>query len=392
MVGNPIPVAFYQDDPSVAYTNTQPNPHLETIYINIPGGLAPGESLDTTIWVNGAAGAFTLYTSLNDIGPFDQATGSSLTNSAFYPLDELNGTIRECDTEPDVIAAPVTPVPATLTAAVVQNNTRCPGGADTDGVVTASVNGDTLNVIFRWYEGSAVQSVPDYLGATQRGLTGGTYTVTAEATNTACSFATQTIEVQDLATAPTVVATITQDQVSCDLANPTGSLSAYVDQGGSAVVAGYDFFWYRGLNNVTPARPGYSGGPTVDQLPAGDYRLVVTDPSTGCVVVEDVVIAEALVTPPLQLESKQDVTFCSSANGEATVSVGGVTTGYDFYWYAGNVSAPDTTAGVIATDAQLLNQPEGTYTAFAADEATRCLSNPITVTIRDRTSFPPLIR
>ncbi|MEO0332082.1 MAG: hypothetical protein AAF223_10400, partial [Bacteroidota bacterium] len=155
--------------------------------------------MDTLVWVNGISGPFTLYTSLNDIGPFDQVTGSSLSNLAFYPLDELNGTIRECDNNPDVLATPVNPFPFTVTASVVQDNSKCAGSFDSDGIVTANVGGDTINYVFRWYQGNVVKPTPDYLGATQTGLTGGTYLVVAEAPGANCSSASQTVEVENLA-------------------------------------------------------------------------------------------------------------------------------------------------------------------------------------------------
>ena len=389
VVGNPVPVAFYQHDPQVAYSDGVANPHLETVYIDIPGGLQPGETLDTTIWVNGIPGPFTLYTSLNDIGPFDPLTGSSLTNAAFYPLDELNGTIRECDNNPDVISTPVNPNPFAVAASVAQDNTQCAGASSSDGVVTASVAGDTLGFVFRWYVGSVVKSVPDYLGATQTGLTGGTYLVVAEAAGVSCNSSSQTVQVQDLATPPVVVTSVLSEQVSCNPATPTGVLSSHVDAGGSAVTAGYDFFWYRGLNNVIPARPGYTGGATVDSLPSGDYRLVVFHAQTGCTTVEDVFLPENRVTPPIQLDNVVDVTVCDPAlaDGEAEVSVGGNTIDYDFYWYSGSVSSPDTTA-VLYQGEHLQNVMDGDYTVFAADKVTRCLSDPLSVTMQDNSVTP----
>ncbi|WKN43842.1 gliding motility-associated C-terminal domain-containing protein [Tunicatimonas pelagia] len=390
VVGNPVPISFYQNDPQVAYSNGVASPYLETIEVDIPGGLQPGESLDTLLWVNGISGPFTLYTSLNDIGPFNQTTGSSLSNTAFYPLDELNGTIRECDTDPDVVATPVTPFPFNVTALVVQDNSKCAGAFNSDGIVTANVGGDTVNFIFRWYQGNVVKTVPDYLGATQTGLTGGTYLVVAEAPGANCNSSSRTVVVDDLAVPPVVVTSITDDQVSCDPANPTGALSAYVDEGGTAVTAGYSFFWYRGLNDVIPARPGYSGGPTVDQLPSGDYRLVVSNANTGCTTVEDVFLPDNQITPPIRLDDQVDVTVCDPAfaNGEAEVSVSGNTTDYDFYWYSGNVSSPDTTSAVLFQGNHLEDQMSGTFTVFAADRTTRCLSDPLVVTINDNSVNP----
>ena len=73
-VNKPIPIAFYEGDPRNEYLNTEPNPWLDTVYVDVPGGLQVGQTLDTTLTVTGARGAHTLYISLNDIGPFDKIT------------------------------------------------------------------------------------------------------------------------------------------------------------------------------------------------------------------------------------------------------------------------------------------------------------------------------
>ncbi|MEQ9442577.1 MAG: gliding motility-associated C-terminal domain-containing protein [Cyclobacteriaceae bacterium] len=391
IVGKPIPISFYKNDPQTTHSDTDPNPYLETIDVDIPGGLKPGASIDTLLWVNGVSGPFTLYVSLNDIGPFS-SSGSSLSNAAFYPLDSLNGTVRECDHQPDVVSALVNPYPFAVTALVVQDNSKCPGAINSDGIITAHVGGDTTKFVFKWYQGNVVKSAPDYLGATQTGLTGGTYLVVADAPGSGCSSSTKLVEVKDLASPPVVVASVTNKQVSCDLTNPTGALTAYVDESGTAVTSGYAFFWYKGKNDVIPARTGYSGGPSVDNLTSGDYRLIVQHAATGCMTVQDVYVPEELTPPVLQLEAVVDITVCDPAfaDGEARVSVGGATAGYDFYWYNGNVSAPDTTSSVLLQNHHLQNVMDGTYTVFAANKATRCLSDPLTVTIQDK-SVDPLV-
>ncbi|MFP4291618.1 MAG: gliding motility-associated C-terminal domain-containing protein, partial [Cyclobacteriaceae bacterium] len=385
-----VPVSFYADDPAQSYSDAVPNPHLETQYLNIAGGLQVGQIVDTVIWVNGRAGDFRLFVSLNDIGPFD-LNGSSLSNSAFYPLDSLNGTIRECDASPTVISADVAPYPFNTTALLIKDNDFCPGSFNSNGAITAHVAGDTLGYVFRWYEGSNTSGAPLFIGATQRNLTGGTYTVVAHHTLANCTGNAASVVVRDLSAPPVIDAQVVAQQTSCDASRPNGALRGYVLEAGQQVTAGYNFFWYRGENTVVPARSGYTGGPEADQLSAGTYRLVVEHATTGCRASMDVVLGENITTPDLDLESVQHLTVCDPAryDGRAAVSVNGNTSDYDFYWYRGNVSSPDTTSSSsIGRSAAITGLDDGRYTVFAAHKLTRCLSDGLRIRIRDNTWNP----
>ena len=74
----PIPFAFYAADPTQKHLNSVPNPWLDTVYVSVPGGVQPGQLVDTTVTVRGARGEFALYVSMNDIGPFDKDTKAPL--------------------------------------------------------------------------------------------------------------------------------------------------------------------------------------------------------------------------------------------------------------------------------------------------------------------------
>ncbi|MEK6477881.1 gliding motility-associated C-terminal domain-containing protein [Catalinimonas sp. 4WD22] len=388
-----IPVSFYADDPSQSYSNSVPNPFLETVYINIPGGLKVDQLLDTTIWVNGKAGDFTLFASLNDIGPYD-LSGSSLSNETFYPMDSLNGIIRECDGTPTIVNIDVNPYPFNTTAVLLKDNDNCPGSYNSNGAITAHVAGDTLGYVFRWFKGSSVTGSPEFIGATQKGLTGGKYTVVATHTLANCTGNSSTVDVRDLSAPPVIDAEVLSLQRSCDPNNPSGELTAYVLQGSNKITAGYNFFWYKGQNTVVPARTGYTGGANVDQLSAGIYRLVVEQTSTGCTATMDVEIQESITDPQISLISKNDQTVCDPANydGQASVDVNGNVSDYDFYWFNGNVSSPDTTSSSVIVNSNTINGlRKGTYTVFAADKYTRCLSDPLTVKIKDKTWKPVVV-
>ena len=120
----PIPFAFYAADPTQSYANSVPNPWLDTVYVSVPGGVQPGQSVDTTVTVRGARGEFTLFVSMNDIGPFDKDTKNALANQDFYPLTALNGTVRECDGTPTIVSKAVKAVPFRIEATAYDNR-RC---------------------------------------------------------------------------------------------------------------------------------------------------------------------------------------------------------------------------------------------------------------------------
>ena len=123
-----IPLSFYARDPAEAYHNADPNPWLDTLSLAVPNGLAPGESIDTTVTIRGARGAYTLYASLNDIGPFRLFSPEPLSNEEFYPIYEINGTVPECDQMPTIVGRTVNPAPFQFNVTTFDNH-RCGGTA-----------------------------------------------------------------------------------------------------------------------------------------------------------------------------------------------------------------------------------------------------------------------
>ncbi len=145
-----------------------------------------------------------------------------------------------------------------VSAGVVTHITQC-----TDplaGEVLADVGGNTAGYDFAWYNGGAVKPVGDHTGNSVDDLSAGNYTVTATDNATSCTSDPVTVNVQDLTTSPTVLASVTSQQESCDPNNPTGAVTASVDVGGTPTTSGYSFYWYDGPNDVVPAIPGQTGG------------------------------------------------------------------------------------------------------------------------------------
>ncbi|MEO0333275.1 MAG: VCBS repeat-containing protein, partial [Bacteroidota bacterium] len=122
-----IPISFYSDNPEQAYADTDQDPHFSVVEITPPaGGLQPGDFIDTTLTINGPRAAYRLYASLNDIGPYD-SLGNKIANSAFYPLDEITGPIRECDRDPTIVSIDVSPLPFAIQINKLQDNRNCTG-------------------------------------------------------------------------------------------------------------------------------------------------------------------------------------------------------------------------------------------------------------------------
>lgn len=274
----------------------------------------------------------------------------------------------------------------TVSANVLQHITSC--NVPDAGIAQANVGGDTTKHIFHWYKGNSVKASPDYQGATVKKLVSGNYSVTATDKKTGCTSSPAYITIKDETKSPVIAIKQVTQQQSCDPASPTGSLSAAINKHGSFVTSGYTFKWYKGLNDIEPAKPGYTEGADVQGLAAGQYRLVVIDNLTGCKSIKDTLIIEAQEQPIASLVTKSDVTVCSSTpNGSVSVAVGGNTSLYNFYWYQGSVSTPDTTLA-FKKGASVNNLGVNTYTVFAAHKTLKCISDGLSLIITDATVKP----
>jgi len=279
-----------------------------------------------------------------------------------------------------------------VTAHLISDIVNC---VDPTGSLRATATKDgnpfTNNVTFKWYIGSVAPSnqPPDFVGDTISGLAEGTYSVRAIDDISGCESSSANIDIDDLREFPDPVVTGTTDQISCDPNAPTGSFTSAVDEGGgSLTTSGYTFNWYKGLNDVTPARPGYTEGADVDSLEADQYRLIVTDDATECSGTIDTLITENLVTPIIDNTNKSDVTICGPGpNGTITITPQGDPGAFRYRVYDGNGIVPsnlriDTTSNFIDSLAA------GNYTVSIVDTLTECESAPEFISIDDVTTVP----
>ncbi len=223
------------------------------------------------------------------------------------------------------------PLPITIVFDT-QINVSCFGGSN--GALSATVSGGTLNYAYSWMPGGGTSNV-------YSGLAAGTYTLTIT-DNNACT-ATNTVTITQPA-APVSVAGSSLP-VSC-FGGSNGSLSATASGGTS----GYTYLWM----------PGSVAGSSVTGVTAGTYTVTATD-ANGCTGSTTVI-----VTQPTQmiLTTSTVNSNCGTASGQASVVVTGGAGGYTYSWSpsggtgstaTGLLAAPYT---VVVTDANGCTQSQ----------------------------------
>jgi gliding motility-associated-like protein len=206
-------------------------------------------------------------------------------------------------------------------------------------------------------------------------LAGGNYTVVATRNSTNCSSTPVTITIIQT-TKPTLTATVTANQTSCDPLQPNGSVTASA-VGGSG---DYTFEWFRGQNTS----PGNLIGSTnaVTGLDVGKYTSKVTDNDSGCSAQAEVTITLNMGPTPVISATVVDQTQCTPFNGSITANISTGTVGdYTFSWYNGSTVKP--TPDFTETSNVLGNLPAGTYTVKAIHSTNFCEAAPKTFTVLD---------
>jgi gliding motility-associated-like protein len=217
-----------------------------------------------------------------------------------------------------------------------QIDVSCFGGSD--GSVSATASGGTLNYNYSWMPGSMTTS-------SLSNLTIGTFTLTVTDTNNCLTQSSVTI------TQPLVglTSTISNTPVSC-FGGSDGSISA-IASGGTAQ---YNYSYM----------PGNLNGENPSNLASGTYTLTVTD-SKGCAFIDSTTITQAT---PVMLSMDSINSNCSFANGQASVSVSGGTGSYLYQW--------TPSGGTNSTATALLS---GSYTVSVSDSNACIATKEVTV-------------
>ena len=159
-----------------------------------------------------------------------------------------------------------TVLPPTPTAILIQGRTNC---LVPNGWVAANVGGVTLNYLFNWYDGSAVQGSPDFNGVDYIDRDIGPYSVTATDLVTGCISLPAVVDVPDERVIPEVKLTSTPSYCL----TPTGSVLLELITPELTLT---DIAWYDEATNTE-----VSVGPAAYELPAGFYRAQFVS-SEGC--------------------------------------------------------------------------------------------------------------
>ncbi|MES2284801.1 MAG: SprB repeat-containing protein, partial [Bacteroidota bacterium] len=268
----------------------------------------------------GASGGNPGYTYLWQPGSLTSAIINNLSSGIYTltvtDLKGCTGTAFATITEP-----------AALTINFVsQVNVSCFGGSN--GSVTASPSGGTINYSYLWTGGATT--------ASKTNLTQGTYSVTV--TDSKGCVATNSVVI----TQPTLLtASTTSTNETCNYLN-NGTATA-VPSGGTT---GYTYFW----------KPSLQSTGTVNNLAAGTYTLTVTD-LNNCTATATAVITEP--TPlAISFTAQTNVSCFGGSDGSVTANASGGTSGYTYSWSpsgAVTMTANNLTAGkniVTITDAQ----------------------------------------
>lgn len=208
------------------------------------------------------------------------------------------------------ISAPVTPTPATCTAA--------------DGAVIAFGSGGMPPYSYLWSNGATTQS--------QGGLGSGYYSVVVTDANGCIGNGGASVS----ASTP-ITATYASTASSCT--SPTGSSTLTIVGGTTPYTINWDTY---------PLQTGV----TASALPAGTYGFHITD-AVGCVRNGAAVINPVSI---ISLGMSSTSATCTMANGSASVSASGGTAPYTYLWSGGGTSSSITSVpagyyNVSVTDA-----------------------------------------
>jgi SprB repeat len=256
--------------------------------------------------------------------------------------------------------------PTLITATPTITPVNCFGEAS--GTINLAVSGGTSPYTYLWNDGVVTQN--------RTGLVAGTYSVVVTDAN-GCTRSVSSISVTQPAAALTLTSTVTN--ITC---NGNNNGTATVTPSGGTTP--YTYNW-----NGTPTGDGTA---TITGLATGNYSVTVTD-ARGCTAVRTVNITQP---NPLTLTAAFVNPSCPPGvatlgnNGSITLTVGGGTTPYSYFWTASG-------GGIIpsgqATSQNLTLLVAGTYTVVVTDANGCTRTTSVTLTnLFPVPTAPPIIK
>lgn len=310
----------YQNQP---FTISQPQPLIQAV-VNASSTVLCNANATANINLNVTGGTLPLAYNWSN-GSTSQNLMNVHSGSYSCTITDANGCTA--NSAPVVILQPT----VTLSSSVIQvQNVSCTNLSS--GSVAISVNGGMAPYTYVWSNGSSTQNLNN--------LIAGTYLLTV--TDDMGCVASSSATVQG----PAVFLKVsgTSKNINCN-GSTTGEINATANGG----IPPYTYAWANGLTT-----------PSLTQLPAGSYKVNVTD-NYGCtddtmfvITQPDSVLSIAISVTPVSCNGNNTAT--------ATALVMGGTSPYTFQWSNGST----TTA--------INNLPAGTY-AVTVKDAAGCESN-----------------
>lgn len=195
--------------------------------------------------------------------------------------------------------------PTILEVEITGSTTICPNSMD--GILTAEVTYGNAPYEFEWSNGDSTQTISN--------LSSGGYAVTVTSAEGCTGSALASIN-----SYPAPSLELLPQNLNC-FGNNSGQVSSNI-LGGTAP---FDYLWNNGATD-----------PTINNIPAGEYSLTVTD-GNGCTTE-----MTTEVTQPDDITIQFSTTGSCGANGSATADVNGGTPIYSFLWSNG-----ETTSGIF---------------------------------------------
>jgi hypothetical protein len=357
---------------------------------NCSGGMANGTAFVTSVlpagktydykWYDGnTASGIVKDTDANYQNVQGGSSGASLLS---YTVDVV---ILEtgCENTATVGVSDDSQVPV-LGALTPTDNTRCIGADGSATVTTVSYRGAAqvapyTGFTFAWSNG-------DNGFTTTTPLAAGTYTLSVKNDNDNCFSNPVPVTIKDKLFIPPIIVTDV-DQGSCDPLNPTGELTAAIDEtsigGAAAVTAGYTLTW---VDNVTAAIIPNTNGLITQLKGKQNYTITAVRTATQCSNSQTVYLNETLVLPVVNVAAA-NMTTCSPLNGSLTASIAAAGN-YTYYWYNGN-NAADEDYVITNNNFSAVNNglyaglAPGNYTVVAQNNATKCNSSQVIKSVAD---------
>ena len=307
-------------------------------------------------------------------------------------------------------------LPEFTTASIDKENVTTCDGDGTITIIEVREGGSTIqstdaafsNYSFTWYQGDKTSAPLAETSNVLSNLTVDTYYVFVTNTTTGNCSSTDTLQVvlEDSIVQPLIYELDVQDFIACTGINEGVVSVRTEDANGTTPAGGYNFSWrYNGaaLPGTATLDTSVPNTQTLSNLEAGWYEVTVTNPLTGCFVVDSFQVQTQVIIPILRAEKTSDQFNCEPTEGSAQVidvRLNGnleVPGDYRYIWYTDDPTDPSNEFGIpdgygVNSDSTLANAlPAGTYFVKALSRTTGCESLPVQIIVNDSTTSPVVV-